>query len=109
MKYQSFFKKLVNFQSIKKGLIKAYSIPLLPAKLTQIYIHPLTKIIRVIGGFSALLVISENHTMFPYPLNFLLIGIALLQLFQIVLISIIKVIYGIRKLIKNPEKFEVRN
>jgi hypothetical protein len=35
--------------------------------------------------------------------------IALLQVMQIVIISIIKSIYGIRKLIKNPEEFEVRN
>ena len=35
--------------------------------------------------------------------------VGIIQLMQIVIISIIKVIYGIRKLSKNPKNFQVLN
>jgi len=98
-----------NFTSIKKGVIKAYHLPVLPDNILKLYTHPFCRVFRVIGGISALLVLTKEHLILPYPLNYVVILLALIQLIQIVLISIIKLIFGIRKVIYNPEEFEVRN
>lgn len=103
------FKYLFDWASIKKGILKGYSIPLLPNFINEVYNLPLVRIIRVIGGFSAVLVLTKNYTYLPNILQWIVLVLGLIQLIQIVIISIIKVIYGIRKLIKNPEEFEVRN
>lgn len=102
------FKKL-DFNSIKLGIKKGISIPTLPYKFNRIYSHFFIRILRVIGGFFAIMVLTKNHTLFPYPFDYIAIFIAIIQIFQIIIISIIKVIYSIKKLIKNPKEFEVRN
>ena len=82
---------------------------MLPDFINKVYNLPLVRILRVIGGFSALLVITKNYTYLPNILQWVVLVLGLIQLIQIVIISIIKVIFGIRKLIKNPKDFEVRN
>jgi len=101
--------KNYNLNNLKLGIKKGLSIPTLPSKIDFYYSHPSTRILRVIGGFIAMLVLTKNHTSFSYPLDIILMCIAIIQLIQIVIISIIKVVYSIRKIIKNPEEFEVRN
>ena len=82
---------------------------MLPDSINKIYISPLVRVLRVIGGFSAILVLTKNYTYLPNIIGWIIIVIGIIQLIQIVIISIIKVIYGIRKLWKNPKDFEVRN
>jgi len=101
--------KNINFNSIKLGIKKGLIIPTLPPKIDKFYSHPITRILRVIGGFCAVMVLTKNYTYFPYPLDYVTIFFAAIQLFQIVVISIIKLFYSIRKLIFKPEEFEVRN
>jgi hypothetical protein len=89
--------------------LKGFSIPLLPDSINKIYNLPLIRILRVIGGFSAILVITKNYIYLPHFLHWIVLILGIIQLIQIVIISIIKVIFGIRKLIKNSKEFEVRN
>lgn len=103
------FKIKIDYTSIKLGIKKGMSIPTLPPKVEKFYSHPIMRICRVIGGFCAVLVLSKNHIFLPDPLNFLCLYVALLQLLFIVIISIIKLIFSIRKLIYNSHEFEVRN
>nr|UEV87038.1 hypothetical protein [Grifola frondosa] len=103
----SSFKEKINY--FFKGIYKAYNMSLLPDNIIKIYAHPIIRILRIIGDLSALLVITKKHLLFNFPLDSILIVLALLQFFQIVLISIIKIIYGIKKLLKNPKDFEVCN
>jgi Nitric oxide reductase large subunit len=103
------YKYIFSWTSIKKGILKGISIPLLPDSISRVYNLPLVRVLRVIGGFSAILVLTKNYTYLPNILHWVVLVLGLIQLIQIVIISIIKVIFGIRKWIKNPEEFEVRN
>lgn len=99
----------INWTSIKKGFIKGFNMPLLPDSISKIYNLPLIRILRVIGGISAVLVLSKNYIYLPDILHWPVLILGLLQLIQMTVISMIKIVYAIRKLIKNPEEFEVRN
>ena len=107
-----FIKSKFESNSTIKGIKKAYNIPKLPTNIYNFYNNPLIRILRFIFGIVTLVVLTKNHYIFSYHgcgAQLFLEIIALLQVIQIVIISIIKSIYGIRKLIKNPEEFEVRN
>jgi hypothetical protein len=64
---------------------------------------------RVIFGIIFVIVLTQNHQIFSNQWQLVLEILTLLQVSQLVIIFFIKIIYGIRKLIKNPEEFEVRN
>ena len=115
-KINSFFKRqwIVN---VRLALNKVSTIPSLPSKIDKYYSHPLTRVLRVIGGIIAAIVILKKNTLFPSPLPSLIKGgdkvvrgrapldyisiyIALIQLLQIILISFNKVSYFIYLLIK---------
>ena len=100
---------MFDFSSIKKGIIKAYSIPLLPENVSRVYNHIIIRILRVIGGLSVLLVLSKNYTVLLFPFNWIVLLFAVIQIVQIIIISILKITYGIRKIINNPDEFEIRN
>lgn len=108
-KFFKFFRSMLDFNSIKLGLLKAYSVPMLPLKLKNIYNHIYTRILRVIGGLCALLVLTKSHNMLIYPMDWVVLVIALLQLLQIILISTIKTVYGVKLLKNNSKELEVRN
>ena len=55
------------------------------------------------------MVLTKNYTYLPKVIGWIVIVVGIIQLLQIVIISIIKVIYGINKLWKNPEDFKIRN
>src|ERR1700712_4695371 len=97
--------------SVVKGVIKGYNLETLPQNVTNILNNPIVRILRVIGGLSFLLsLLIKNGTIeLPVYLILFINVIALIQLFQIVIVSIIKLNYGIRKLILNRSEFEVRN
>jgi len=56
-----------------------------------------------------MIVLFKKHTLFPSILECLILFLALIQMIQITIISFIKLSFGIRKLWKNPDEFEVRN
>jgi len=94
-----------HYSSFKKGIIRAYSIPLLPENVSKVYNHIIIIILRVIGGFSVLLVLSKKYTILFFPLNWIVLIFAVIQIAQIIIMSIVKVIYGIRKVTNNSEEF----
>lgn len=94
--------------NLKLGIKQAYSIPDLPGSIERYYNHPITRILRVIGGIVALAVLFKKHLLFPYPINIILPIIALLQFTQMFYIYMTKLIYGIYYIIKHPESIEVR-
>jgi len=91
------------------GFIRAYSIPTLPPKLELFYTHIFVKILRIIGGFSCVLVITKTHLMLPSFLHLFLAIVASFQMTQIMIILTIKFFYGLYTLIYKKEKFEIRN
>ena len=99
------FKSIIDLASIKKGVLKGFSIPLLPPYIDKVYNYPLVRILRVIGGVSAILVLTKNYTSLPDFLGWIVLVLGIIQLIQIVIISIIKVIYGIRKILLNKIKY----
>jgi len=103
------FKNLFNWASFKKGVMKGYSIPLLPDSINKIYNLLIVRILRVIGGFCAVLILTKSYLYFPETIRWIILIIGIIQLLQIVIISIIKLIYGINKLKNNSKDFEVRN
>lgn len=105
MKYKYFF----NWISLKKGFKKGFSVPLLPDSINRINNLPIIRILKIIGGFSVILVLTEKFIYLPNILQWVVLILSFIQLLQIILISMIKVFYGIRILIKNPEKLEVSN
>lgn len=102
-------KEKIDINSVKLGIVKGYKISTLPNKIEIYYSHPLIRIFRIIGGFCAVLVWTNNYSSFPDPLKYITLYIAIIQLSQIMIITIIRIIYSIRKMIKSPEDFEIRN
>jgi hypothetical protein len=80
---------------------------MLPSKVLNIHNHIFTRIFRVIGGISIITFLTKKYLLLPYPINYIILFIALLHFLYISIISIIKLIYGIRVLRSN--ELEVKN
>src|SRR6202012_5637496 len=102
-----------NFNSIILGFKKGYNIETLPSLVRLFLGKPIIRILRVIGGVCVLIYLCHKNGLIsyniPYYLNIIIIILALIQLIQIVGISIIKIVFGLNKLIKHRKEFEVRN
>lgn len=94
--------------SIKKGVIKGYNVKSLPDNINKFINNTYIRILRVIGGISVILALSKQYLELPLVIQNVVLSLALLQFIQITVISLIKTIYLIKKLIYNPEEFEVR-
>ena len=97
------------FSSIKKGFLKAYHLPLLPDYINNLYNNIFLRIFRVIGGICVVVVLTKKYIILAYPLKWIVLVIAFFQLLLIVVIAIVKLVYGIRRILYHPEDFEVRN
>ncbi len=97
------------FNSLKKGFIKGWNIQPLPLKLYNVYNHIFFRIFRVLGGISAVLVLSKNYLLLPFIFQYLVLALGLFQFIQMTIFFVLKSFYLIKKLIYNPEEFEVRN
>lgn len=103
----------LNKSSLYIGMKKGFEMELLPLKVTLFLDNPIVRILRVIGGLSVLLnlfiinkiILIDTHIFFLYILNI----IALIHIIQMVIINLIKFVYGINKLIRHKKDFEVRN
>lgn len=112
LEYKSDKNKL-NFNKIYKdiyiGIKKGLLMDTLPPKVRYIIDYPLLRIFRVIGGISVILVLSKKVTLLLYPIDRIVYVICMLHLLQFFVITIIRVIYSLKTILFNPEKFEVRN
>jgi len=89
-------KQIFNWASFKKGVIKGYSIPLLPDNINKFHNLPIIRILRVIEGFCAVLTLTKSYSHLLEIIRWIVLIFGIIQLLQIVIISIIKVIYGIK-------------
>src|SRR2546423_7624833 len=99
--------KKTNLQNFIYGVKLGIKLSLLPKSVESFHSHPLTRIFRVIGGISILLILLKVKTIdkpYLYEIVFIL---AALQFTYIIIIGIIKFCYYIY-LYKN-NKLEVRN
>ena len=99
----------VSKSSVYLGFVKAYNIPTLPKKLEIIYSNIYVRILRFIGGFCLLLILTNNHLSLPNCLHKLIIVVGAIQSIQILTIFIVKIIYGLYTLIYKSKDFEVKN
>ena len=97
------------WNSIKLGVKKGLSISMLPPAVERFYTNPIVRVFRVIGGICLTLLILKKYTLFIYPLNYVIMFLGVLQIILIIIISWIKIIYSIYRLIKDPKDFEVIN
>src|SRR6202012_4293844 len=82
--------KFLNKNSIFIGLKKGLLMDTLPPRVSAFINKPLIRILRVIGGICAIVAVLKYHTLLPYPVDFCVLYIGLLQMIQITVISIIK-------------------
>lgn len=94
---------------IYKGISKGFNMPMLPSNIYNIYNNIFIRILRVIGGFSLLLVLTSKYMVLPNFFHIPLLLLATLQIIQMFTISIIKTIYGIYMLTCKKKEFEVKN
>lgn len=82
---------------------------MLPEKLYKIYNLLYIRILRFIGGVCLLLVLTSSYLSLPIYLHKPIIIIGAIQSVQILIICIVKIIYGIYTLKYKSKEFEVRN
>ena len=103
------FKVKMSKNSIYLGIAKGYSVPLLPFSLEKFYNNKFIRILRVIGGISFIIVVTKIYLYFPDNLHLFITIIAAIQITQIIIVFLIKCIYGLYTLKYRKDKFEVRN
>jgi hypothetical protein len=94
-------------QRIWTGIKVGWKTPMIPPKVASFHDHVFTRIFRVLGGISVITFLTKKYLLFMSPFNYLILVLALLHLVYITIISIIKLIYGIKVLRSN--KLEIRN
>ena len=107
-----YIKKLLNKiekNSIYLGILKGYNIGILPEKVYKIYNNIFIRILRFIGGVCLFLVLTSYYLSLPIILHKIIIIIGFIQSIQIVIILLIKIIYGVYTLKYKSKDFEVRN
>jgi hypothetical protein len=101
--------KNLNKNSILLGIKKGYNTPILPEKLNKFYNLLIIRVSRVIGGICLLIILLEKFNLFPEYFQYLIFFIGLTHLLSIIIIFLIKIFFGIYKLIYHSNEFEVRN
>jgi hypothetical protein len=94
-------------QRIIIGLKPGWNIPSLPSKVLKFHNYIFTRIFRVIGDISIVAFLSRTYINLLIYLQYLVLLMSLLHFSYILMIKIIKIIYGI-KLWKSG-KLDVRN
>lgn len=99
----------IDKNSFYLGFMRAYNVPMLPKKIEVIYSNIYVRVLRFIGGVCLLLVLTNKHLLLPIYLHKFIIVVGAIQSIQILLIFIIKIIYGLYTLIYKSKDFEIRN
>jgi len=95
------------FKDILIGIKHGVKLPSLPESVSKFHNHNLTRIFRVLGGLSILLVLSGSQVIKQSILFYPIYTLAFLQFIYIIIINLIKFFYIIY-LWKN-KKFQVKN
>ncbi len=82
---------------------------MLPNYLNKGSNSPFIRVLRVLGGICAILALTKNYLYLSTYVQGIVLIIGIIQLIQIVIISIVKIIFGVNKLIYNPKDFEIIN
>jgi len=85
------------FNSIKKGFIHSWKTPMMPASVLSFHNKLIVRIFRVLGGLCILMVLSKKYSLFYFPLNYIILTLSFFHIFYILIIIIIKIIYGIKQ------------
>ena len=85
------------WNSFKKGFKHSWNNPMMPTSVLRFHNHVFIRIFRVLGGLSIMIVLSKNHTLLFFPLNYLVLILSFVHIFYILIIFIIKLIYGIKQ------------
>ena len=96
-----------NLKSVWLGIKLGLKMPSLPDNVNKYHNNPLTRIFRVLGGISILLLLSGSTVAKQSILSYIIVPMAFLQFIYIIVINLIKFIYIIYLWINN--KFQVRN
>jgi len=70
---------------------------MLPPKIDALNNYPGVIIFRVVGGLSVLTVLFKKHLLLLLPLQYLILFLAITHITYIVVISLIKIFYGISR------------
>lgn len=95
------------FNDIWIGIKHAYKLPSLPSFINNFHNNPLTRIFRVLGGLSILLVLSGSEIAKKTILFYIVFPLAFLQFIYIIIINLIKFFFIIY--LWRNKKFQVRN
>ena len=95
------------FQRFLTGLKAGWNTPMLPLSITTIHNHPFTRIFRVAGGVSILIVLSNNYSHLLAFLQFIFLLLAFLHFIYITCISIAKLVHGFKVL--KSDKLNIPN
>lgn len=95
-----------NLSRIWIGIKIGIMIPVLPENVSKIHNHPITRIFRVLGGISILLILSKYEFAKIY-LSYIVFPLATLYFIQIININLVKFFFIISLWKKN--KFQVRD
>ena len=83
---------------------------IIPPILQAFLKKPVIRILRVIGGVCVMLAFAQNKNVFlSYPFDIIVYCLAILQMIQITVISVIKFFYILYLFIFRPTDFEVRD
>ena len=102
--------KLKTFKetSFFKGIAKGWSIDLLPPKIALLYRGFYNRIFRVVGGIFTLLTLYQFKFGIVY-IDYFILYFSLVFLLQLIIIYLIRLVYGLYLILFKPEIFEVRN
>ena len=106
------FKKIINTKlvvNVKLAYLKTTEIPTLPPLISKIYSHISIRIFRVIGGVCFILVASGYIIYLSNSLHLLITVIAAMQVTLILIITSIRILYSIYRIIFFPKDFEIIN
>ena len=82
--------------SFAQGVIKGFNVDLLPNSVKFYYHSSGNRIFRVTGGLFTIAIVSKLHLHFDFLyINYIMMFISLLFLVQLLIINIIRIIYGI--------------
>lgn len=90
-------KNKTRFQHFVDGLKIGWNKPMLPPKIDALKNYPIVIIFRVVGGLSVLTVLFKKHLLLLLPLQYLILFLAITHITYIVVISLIKIFYGISR------------
>ena len=96
--------------SFAQGVIKGFNVDLLPNSVKFYYHSSGNRIFRVTGGLFTIAIVSKLHLHFDFLyINYIMMFISLLFLVQLLIINIIRIIYGIYIFLYKKEVYQVRN